>query len=352
LGGAKNLFVRIVYSTCLFCHSPLGANDVVEYLPVGRRLAFDAAKGRLWVVCAVCQRWNLTPIEERWEAIEDCERRFRATRLRVSTDNIGLAHIPGEVELVRVGTPLRPELAAWRYGPQFLSRRRRALPRIVADRYTRALNENPLAREVQQVALMAAALAWGWPAVIGAFGTLTLAERLLSRRPKIHLGTKGRAPMVIRARDLASLELATDRDHRWHLTVRHSAGESTLTGIEVPLALGTLLAAVNADGSTQSQVTIAVAKLDHFGDADRFLDFAARRGDRKPGLRHLGAEQQLALEMAVHEEAERRALAGELADLEAAWRVAEEVAAIADDMFLPKSATDFLARHRLGRGAG
>jgi hypothetical protein len=43
--------------------------------------------------------------------------------------------------------------------------------------------------------------------------------------------------------------------------------------------------------------------------------------------------------MAAHEEQERRALEGELALLEAAWREAEEVAHIADDMFLPESTT-------------
>ena len=29
-----------MYSTCLFCHAQLGANEVVEHFPVGRRLAF------------------------------------------------------------------------------------------------------------------------------------------------------------------------------------------------------------------------------------------------------------------------------------------------------------------------
>lgn len=80
-----------MYSTCLFCNKPLGANAVLEEFPVGRRLAFDADKGRLWVVCRKCERWNLSPIEERWEAIEAAERVFRETRMRVSTDNIGLA---------------------------------------------------------------------------------------------------------------------------------------------------------------------------------------------------------------------------------------------------------------------
>lgn len=39
-----------MYTTCLFCHSSLGTNETIESFPVGRRLAFDAAHGRLWVV--------------------------------------------------------------------------------------------------------------------------------------------------------------------------------------------------------------------------------------------------------------------------------------------------------------
>ena len=50
--------------------------------------------------------------------------------------------------------------------------------------------------------------------------------------------------------------------------------------------------------------------------------------------------------MVVHEEEERRALAGELSALEAAWRDAEEIAAIADDMFLPATVTEGLGRLR------
>ena len=32
-----------MYKTWMFCHEPLGANEVVETFPVGRRLAFDEA---------------------------------------------------------------------------------------------------------------------------------------------------------------------------------------------------------------------------------------------------------------------------------------------------------------------
>jgi hypothetical protein len=61
-------------------------------------------------------------------------------------------------------------------------------------------------------------------------------------------------------------------------------------------------------------------------------------------------EVRLALEMAAHEEAERRALEGELHLLERAWREAEEIAAIADNLLLPASIHDRLRRLRGQRG--
>ena len=105
-----------MYSTCIFCHAALEANDTIEHFPIGRRLAFDPERGRLWVICRRCRQWNLPPTEERWEAIEESERLYRDTRLRVSTDQIGLARLPSGLELVRIGRPQRPEFAAWRYG--------------------------------------------------------------------------------------------------------------------------------------------------------------------------------------------------------------------------------------------
>src|SRR5881275_1019227 len=113
-----------MFASCLFCNGSLGVNDSIESFPIGRRLAFDAKKGRLWVVCERCSRWNLSPLDERSDAIDQCERGFRSTTLRVSTDNIGLARLGDGLELVRIGAPLRPEFAAWRYGMRFNRRRR------------------------------------------------------------------------------------------------------------------------------------------------------------------------------------------------------------------------------------
>src|SRR5207302_5760252 len=115
----------VVYSTCLFCNQELGVNSTFESFPIGRRLAFDPAKGRLWVVCRKCERWNLSPLDERWEAIEQAEQLYSDTRRRVATAEIGLARLADGTELVRIGAPLRPEFAAWRYGDQFGRRRNR-----------------------------------------------------------------------------------------------------------------------------------------------------------------------------------------------------------------------------------
>ena len=55
---------------------------------------------------------------------------------------------------------------------------------------------------------------------------------------------------------------------------------------------------------------------------------------------------KLALEMALHEEQERRALEGELWLLEKAWKEAEEIADISDKLFLPEGAEELLRENR------
>ena len=50
---------------------------------------------------------------------------------------------------------------------------------------------------------------------------------------------------------------------------------------------------------------------------------------------NLSVTERLALEMAVHEEIERRAAEGELAELQSAWVEAEEIASIVDHMLTP-----------------
>jgi hypothetical protein len=59
-------------------------------------------------------------------------------------------------------------------------------------------------------------------------------------------------------------------------------------------------------------------------------------------MKVLPVDVRLALEMASHEESERRAMEGELNLLEDAWREAEEIANISDNMFLAPGVTQSL----------
>ena len=60
----------------------------------------------------------------------------------------------------------------------------------------------------------------------------------------------------------------------------------------------------------------------------------------------MNSQTRLALEMAAHEETERRAFEGELAVLEAAWREAEEIAAIADRLLMPSNVNEWLEEEK------
>lgn len=112
-----------MYSTCIGCGRELGSNSIISRCRVGRRIAFDAERGRLWVICHRCDRWNLVPIEERWEAIEEC--RSLASASSVVGENAGVtAYRPSRgVTLFQVGPCTPSRLAQWRYAP--LVRRRR-----------------------------------------------------------------------------------------------------------------------------------------------------------------------------------------------------------------------------------
>jgi hypothetical protein len=331
-----------LFSTCIFCHTTLGSNEAIEHFPVGRRLAFDAAKGRLWVVCRSCERWNLTPVEERWEAIEECERLFRDTRLRVSTDNIGLARVKEGTTLVRVGEPQRPEMAAWRYGDQFHRRRRKYYLMVGGG----------------IVALGGVAIG-GIMAGVVSFSSINMLWQL-SRMPRHR--TAARLPVngkLLRVSQemVDAATLLPDRQG-FKLSIQHKPLSSKwirdserrviLAGDEALRAARHLLPRVNRAGGTAADVSEAVRVLEAtpttaalFG---RFAKISGADRSKPETLASLRAPVRLALEMSLHEEDERRALEGELWLLEDRWREAEEVAAIADDMFVPTGVSAMLRK--------
>ena len=328
----------------MFCQKPLGANEVVETFPVGRRLAFDAARGRLWVVCGKCERWNLTPMEERWEAVEDCERIFRGTRVRVSTDNIGLARHPEGLTLVRIGEPMRPEFAAWRYGDQFGRRRRRKILYGAAG-----------------MAVVGGVLAGG--AALGIIGGGMLAQSgtwvnvWMNSRTLVKLRPEGGGVIKLKNQDLLGTRLRpADDGDGFKLQVRKGKKKAWYDGEEAHRFAGAILPRINAMGGKEETVRRAVDRIETAGHPERFLAKTAELDgyhDKKgvPGyVNKMPKPTQLALEMALHEEQERRALEGELWMLERAWREAEEIAEISDNLLLPEGADEFVREHGVAGG--
>jgi hypothetical protein len=362
-----------MYRTCLFCSADLGSNDSIEEFPVGRSIAFDAWKGRLWAVCPKCARWNLAPIEERWEATEAAEKQFRDSRLRAQSENVGLAKLRDGTRLVRIGQALPGEMAAWRYGGQLVSRRNRYLL-VTAG-----------------VAVAAGALVFGVPSLLAVAGISVsgmqpllnvgnlLYQRKRAQRVVHRFGADDSptgAPLELRRWQLNGAQVVDDAgDVALHLpnalesepqrTVGGRAVWSmpgmTVTGPAARTVLSRVMVDANASGASRRDVERALELLAREPSAEDYLrsmaareaglplrrvaNFGRRRGRRRVLGRlrgdvmpvevqqtrgKLARPESLALEMALHEETERRALQGELAALEAAWRDAEEIAAIAD----------------------
>lgn len=344
-----------MYSTCLYCSGKLGANEMIERFPIGRRLAFDAAKGRLWVVCSICRRWNLAPIEERFEAVEDCEKLYRRTYVRVSTGNIGLAKMRDGTELVRIGAPLRPEFAAWRYSNEFTGRRTRAYARVGAT----VLGAAGASIGVGAVLAPAAVAVSGAYAVVAmpvlmmsmlgttVFGGAMAMDYMRYERILGRFRVNDRT-IQVRAKHARSVALGLDNRETPGIGIQHDGGWAEFSGQRAMHVATVLLASTNRRGASGRLVQNAVTQIESFGTSARYLGAASDRNGwrglrpvsvlsayRRLGPLNLDDTERLALEMAVHEDVERRAVEGELAELRQAWVEAEEIASIVDGMLTP-----------------
>jgi hypothetical protein len=102
---------------------------------------------------------------------------------------------------------------------------------------------------------------------------------------------------------------------------------------------------VNGAGASQTTVSATIQLLADAPSAAQYLRDAAAHGfdlGRRAGTQpqRLPRHASLAFEMALNDETERRALQGDLYQLEIAWREAEEIAAIADSLPLPPHRPD------------
>jgi len=351
-----------MFSTCIFCNQSLGTNEVVESFPIGRRLAFDPARGRLWVVCRKCERWNLSPLAERWEALEACERLFGGTRARVSTEHIGLARLKEGLELVRIGRPMRPEFAAWRYGDQFGRRRKRTML------YT--AGAAVVVGGVIVGGVVTGAISGALAGSIGNSANAFVNGRVLAK-----VRTSDGRVLKLKRPDLGMVRLLPEGDgEEWVLTLGQKKKFEVFRGEEARRIAGIVVPRMNRSGGRSTQVQDAVRQIEDSGGPEGLLratvfapgattlaatdkaaplvrigDYAPFSAKDKTGMvATLPVPTRLALEMALHEEQERRALEGELAVLEEAWRQAEEIASIADNLLVPDESQEFLEGQKSG----
>ena len=307
-----------MYRTCAFCNATLDGDGGPSGLGVGRRLAFDEWKARLWVVCPKCARWNLTPLDDRLERIEAVARAAAGARLLAKTEQVALLRWQ-HYDLIRVGKPPRIELAGWRYGER-LAARNRERAKVVVPLTLAAVGLGIAAN----VALGGSFgfLAWNLGRTADGIYVWMVGERAVRLvEPPIcdHCGTMLRlrtkhvqhARIVPHAHQDLGVLVSCPTCHR---------EAALLTGADASAILRQGLAFLNVRRSGRRKAEDAARVVDAAGGADQLIRNVARR---ELTLRSLRPEGRLALEMAVDER-------DEVLELERQWRDAEEIAEIAD----------------------
>ncbi len=333
-----------MYSTCIFCDRPLGQNQVIEAFPVGRQLAFDMDRGRLWVVCISCRRWNLTPLEERWEAVEECEIAFRSLPTRVHSEQIGAAVHPEGLRLVRIGEPLPVEFAVCRYGETMARRARRHAYYVAAGIGVGG-------------ALLVGGLVMGFAGAGSLAQAPNIVEMIRRRATRVSIRLPDGSVTKVHAGQVEFLNPTEESTIGLRVRVRRKEAVA-LHGREARKVAGKVIPLVNRGGAKLSAVRDAVSMMADVGGPEAFLQETWGKGRPEPGssrgwvrtldwkgapIGAMGHQSSMALEMALHQEQERRALEGELVELRAAWRNAEEMAQISDNLLVPEEVEDKMA---------
>jgi hypothetical protein len=314
-------------------------------------MAFDPVRGRLWAVCEACHRWNLAPIEERWEALEELDRLVTDRgKLLSQTDNIALIRA-GEMEIVRVGRATQlVEEAWWRYGRELRERRSRH-SRLSWIEMGAALTISVTAGGAWwyfQGDLLSKIARWR------KFGSIAWNGQLDCPRC-------GNVLTQLRFRDTGHLIVVpgtpqrADLEHepvgialQWRCTqCRYADKEGGLhiAGITAQRVLQRSLAWHHYAGASEKRIREATQAIEAAGTVDRF---AFNVAEKSPTIESLNKKtrrtESIALEIALNDDAERRLLELELKDLEERWREEELLAAIVDDELTPVPALEKLRR--------
>jgi hypothetical protein len=332
-----------VFTRCLFCHRDFPPNSTLEHFPLARKLAYDPVRGRLWAICPTCQRWNLAPLEERWEALDELEKFTRdKARLLAQTENIALLK-SGELEAVRVGKAELAEEAWWRYGRELLRRKQQyrnwaiggvaVVGTLVAGGAVAGVTIGGgwymLWRLGQEFPMLGRTLQFGRTAWEGK-AVCQRCGGVLTSIPFRHRGVLIPRPEANTGLSLTYRCPTCSFPRRHGTSADAELGEGSgfrLEGVEAEHVLRRVLAYHHYAGADVGEVKSASRLIQDAGSARALsVRVAARRRE----LVDLDPTEGFALEIAVNEEAERRMLQMELTALEERWQEEEEIASIID----------------------
>jgi hypothetical protein len=317
--------------SCLFCDAPFPDDESFEGFASGRRLAYDPNRSRLWAICDRCHQWTLAPFEDRLEIIERLEKIARDEgRLLTSTANVALIST-GRHVIVRVGNVELAEEAWWRYGRELRKRRlqfERKESRIGAYSFA------ALASISEALGLTDTGIKIAWDGN-------PLVDVLRWRRfPWAVWGGRVRCDycnsVLLAVRFDLSWWLQPLVDPAGHVAVGVPCDRCDpwtpekvyrITGDDATHVLRRVLAYQQIDGASDRTLDDAASAIREAGTA---TDLVQAFANQRSSLYRLGPMRRLALEIAVNDTAEQRALGGELRWLERIWKTQEEIAAIAD----------------------
>ena len=314
-GQAACLYLPDV--TCIHCSARLDDS--------GARPAFDPWLGRLWRVCAACGRWNVVPLEDRWEVLESLERTVRDTGTSIlRTPHLDLVRVR-DGEVIRIGRAPRPELADWRYGaavppakPSGLRARIRAL--------FSGLPSSPHGYDTSELGILrypADANRWlaspfidDAPGLTALFGHLPLAPSCPGCGLPLMVapwGFQGVRVLLSEGQPLVAATCARCR----------TEGAVPLAEVRPVLRLGLFM--VNRRLRTSGLTGPAAGAIERADGPAGLIEALGRAGQ---SLGEAGPGRRLALQMALDEQAEAELL-------EAEWAEAEEIAAVVDGELTP-----------------
>lgn len=340
-GSCQHWGVR-VSTRCVFCHKSFPDNGVFGHLPPGHRLAYDPERGRLWVVCESCRRWNLAPIEERWEALHQLERMVRDRgRIVAETDNIALLSA-GELTIIRVGSAGLAEQAWWRYGSE-LNRRRTsfesARSKLAAYTFgTMAYLSDLVGLGDEDLHItwddtpIADILRWrrfGWAAWHGNQDCPYCNSTLRALRYDLSWWVY---PTFDPDTGKTSLHVPCPRCDPWTPDKVY-----TIEGGEAETSLRRVLAYQHISGASLGAIKDAAQVIEDAGSVENFERVVSAQ---RKSLWGMGQTKSIALEIALNETVERRMMKLELQALEFMWKQEEELARIIDEELTPKVLRD------------